>query len=87
MANNLFTLHGKMQGSAWDGIIPSHPMGRDFFNISFYLVEPVLSVKTQFSSASFVINESHTALDPDQVNNILFIRFIKKMKLAERSVI
>jgi hypothetical protein len=40
------------------------------------------AVKRQLSGAGIVINERRTALDPDQVNNILFIRSMENMKLA-----
>ncbi|CAF1043629.1 unnamed protein product [Adineta ricciae] len=41
------------------------------------------AVERQFSGAGLVINERRTSLHPDQVDNILFIRSMQKMKLAE----
>lgn len=41
------------------------------------------AVERQFSGAGIVINERRTALDPNQVNNILFIRSMENMKLAQ----
>ncbi|CAF4618940.1 unnamed protein product [Rotaria socialis] len=40
-------------------------------------------VERQFSGAGIVVNERRTALDPNQVNNILFIRSMENMKLAK----
>jgi hypothetical protein len=38
------------------------------------------SVERQFSGAGLVLNERRTCLDPDNVDNILFIRSMKKLK-------
>ena len=41
------------------------------------------AVERQFSGAGIVINERRTALAPDQVNNVLFIRSMGNMKLVK----
>ena len=41
------------------------------------------AVERQFSGAGIVVNERRTSLDPNQVDNILFIRSMEKMKHAQ----
>ncbi|CAF2454362.1 unnamed protein product [Rotaria sp. Silwood2] len=40
-----------------------------------------VAIERQFSGAGFIINERRTALDPEQLNNIIFIRSMKNIKL------
>ncbi|CAF1095979.1 unnamed protein product [Adineta steineri] len=50
------------------------------------LEEITAALERQFSDAGIVVNELRTGLDPNQVDNIFFIRSIEKMKHAQRSI-